>query len=175
VSLQHLHGASDEMGHTFSKSLRVACIPKSVKTDSHFATDKSLSRNHFMPEACATTCPGINSLLFFRSSNLCRCSTCTARAMRWDIHYRNPCVLHPKKNVKTDSHFATDMSLSRNHSLAEACATTCPEITSLLSFRSSNLCRCSTCTARAMRWDIYSRNACVLRPKNSENGQPLCN
>ena len=123
MHLQLLHGASDEMGHTFSKSLRVACIPKSVKTDSHFATDKSLSRNHFMPEACATTCPGINSLLFFRSSNLCRCSTCTARAMRWDIHYRNPCVLHPKKNVKTDSHFATDMSLSRNHSLAEACAT----------------------------------------------------
>ena len=66
--------------YIFSKSQRDG-TSKLVKSVSHFATDRSLSRNQFMAGDCATVSFESTSFASFQRIHLYRCSTCTAQAM----------------------------------------------------------------------------------------------
>jgi len=79
---------------------------KSMKSDSQVATDRSLVRNRFLAEAYSTRFSGIISLVSFRRNDLCRCSTSTARAMRWNIQFQNPacCVFKIREISQPSCH-----------------------------------------------------------------------
>ena len=71
-----------------------------------------MSRNRFLAEAYSTRCSRIILFVSLWGNYLCRCSTSTARAMRWNIQFQNPacCVFKIREIRQPSCHGQIDVA-----------------------------------------------------------------